>query len=66
MKANLGTVDRAIRVVVGVILIAVGLFLVRGVTGVVLGLVGAVLIFSGIIGFCHVYKVFHIRTSKKV
>jgi Protein of unknown function (DUF2892) len=55
----------AIRGVVGVGLIAVGLFMVKGVVGVLLGLVGAVLIFSGTVGFCHVYKVLHIRTSKK-
>ncbi|HEY5540800.1 MAG TPA: DUF2892 domain-containing protein [Coriobacteriia bacterium] len=65
MGINLGTVDRVIRGVAGVILIAVGLFLVKGVIGVVLGLLGAVLIFSGTVGFCHVYKFFHIRTSKR-
>ena len=29
------------------------------------GITPAVLIFSGSIGFCHVYKFFHIDTSKK-
>jgi uncharacterized membrane protein len=66
MQTNLGTTDRAIRGVVGVTLIGAGLFLVRGVLAVVLCLVGAVLAYSGAVGFCHVCKVLHVDTSKKV
>ena len=62
---NLSTIDRVIRGVAGAALIAVGLLFVKGVGGIVLCLVGAILIFSGGVGFCHVYKVFHIRTSRK-
>ena len=65
MKINQNTVERIIRGVVGVVLIATGLVLVRGILGILLDVVGAVLIFSGAVGFCHVYKVFHIDTSKK-
>jgi hypothetical protein len=65
MGTNLGTVDRVIRGVIGVILVAVGLFLVTGIFGIVLILLGVLLIFSGTVGFCHVYKVLHIRDSKK-
>jgi hypothetical protein len=65
MRTNLSTLDRAIRGVVGVILLAVGFLVVRGMIGIVLGLIGAVLIFSGTVGFCHVYKVLHFRTSKR-
>lgn len=65
MGTNLGAVDRAIRGVVGVALVAVGLFSVKGVVGIALALLGAILIFSGTVGFCHVYKVLNIRTSEK-
>ena len=71
MKANLGTVDRAIRVALGVVLVGAGLAVVKRVfalgllLGVALGLAGAVLIFSGTVGFCHVYKVLGIRSSKR-
>jgi len=65
VKINQNTVERVIRGVVGAVLIAVGLLLVRGILGILLDVVGAVLIFSGVVGFCHVYKVFHIDTSKK-
>jgi len=66
MGTNLGTLDRAIRGLGGIILVVAGLFVVKGLIGILLGLVGAVLIFSATVGFCHVYKVLHIRTSKKV
>ena len=66
MGINLSTVDRVIRVAVGAIAIALALLLVRGIGGVVLGLIGALVIFSGTIGFCHVYKVLNIRTNTKV
>ncbi len=65
METNLCTIDRVTRGAVGAILIAVGLFVVHGAFGAVFCLVGAMLVFSGIRGFCHVYKVLNIRTSKK-
>jgi hypothetical protein len=64
VKCNLGTVDRAVRIVGGVLLIACGLLLVRSALGIALALIGAVIVFSGAVGFCHVYKFFGIRTSK--
>jgi uncharacterized membrane protein len=65
MQINLCTLDRVIRGVGGVVLVAGGLLLVRGAIGVVLALVGAVLIFSASLGFCHVYKFLGMSTSKK-
>ena len=65
MKINQNTVERLIRGVIGAVLIAVGLLLARGILGILLDVVGAVLVFSGVVGFCHVYKVFHLDTSKK-
>jgi hypothetical protein len=57
----LGTTDRAIRGVLGILAIASGLLLVGGVVGIAVALVGAVLVLSGATGFCHVRKV--LRTS---
>ena len=64
MKCNLSMIDRVVRCAVGVALISVAAFAARNVYGAALALVGAVLIFSGTVGFCHVYKVFGIRTLK--
>ena len=65
MQCNLSNTDRTIRVIAGLLLAGAGILLVRGLVGILLALLGAVLIFSGSIGFCHVYKFFHIDTSKK-
>jgi hypothetical protein len=65
MGVNLGLVDRITRVVVGIALAGVGLFVVKGIFGIALAVVGAVLIFSGTVGFCHVYKFFGICSTAK-
>jgi len=65
MDNNLGTVDRVIRGVLGVALVAVGLSLMNLVLALILVPLGALLIYSGSIGFCNVYKIFHIDTSKR-
>jgi hypothetical protein len=56
---NLSPVDRYVRVTVGVALLG------SGVLGMLLDVLGAVLAFSGVIGFCHVYRACGISTAKK-
>ena len=65
MELNTGTVDRIVRSVTGLVLLGVGLFVVKGGFGIVLDVLGAVLLFSGTVGFCHVYKIFGINTTRK-
>ena len=66
MQVNVGPVERVVRLVIGLALVAAGLLWIRGVLGVMVALVGGVLIFSGAIGFCHVRKFFGIcRVTKK-
>ena len=65
MKINEGTVDRVIRGVVGAILLVVGLVLVKGTIGIVLDVLGAILLVTGIVGFCPLYTLFGMNTSKK-
>ena len=64
MKINEGTVDRVVRGVVGVILLVVGLVLVKGAIGIVLDVIGAILLVTGLVGFCPLYALFHVSTSK--
>jgi uncharacterized membrane protein len=64
-EANLSRVDRAVRVIAGIALLAIGVFAVRGLPGFLLDLAGTVLVFSGAIGFCHIYKVLGICSVKK-
>jgi hypothetical protein len=59
---NVGRVDRLVRVGIGVVLLAVGLF-----SGIVIAdavvLVGAVLVLTGLFGYCPFYAVLGIRTA---
>lgn len=63
MVRNEGTVDRVVRVVLGVVLVAAWAFgWLTGTLAVVLGVVGIVLIGTGALGFCGIYKLFGIST----
>ena len=66
MKMNEGPVDRIIRVIVGIALIALGLLgVATGVWMWVAYLLGAILLVTGIVGFCPLYKLFKLSTAKK-
>ena len=63
MVRNEGTVDRVVRVVLGVLLIAAWAFgWLTGTPAVVLGVLGIVLVGTGAVGFCALYKVFGVST----
>jgi len=55
---NEGTIDRAIRIVLGVALLSLTVIGPRSLWG----LIGAVPLLTGLIGFCPLYKVLGIRT----
>lgn len=60
MTRNEGTVDRALRVILGVVLIALAL------TGTFApwGWIGIVPLVTGLVGVCPVYSLFGIRTCR--
>ena len=63
MVRNEGTVDRVVRVVVGLVLVAAWAFgWLTGTLAVVLGVVGIVLIGTGAVGFCPLYRVLGLST----
>ena len=65
MKHNMGTVDRILRAVVGIILgylIFTGK--VGGVLAVVLGIFGVMLLVTSAIGYCPPYSLLGISTCK--
>ncbi|MFA5873016.1 MAG: DUF2892 domain-containing protein [Anaerolineales bacterium] len=63
---NEGPVDRIIRVLVGIALIALGLLgVATGVWMWVAYILGAILLVTGIVGFCPLYKLFKLSTAKK-
>jgi fatty acid desaturase len=66
MKMNEGPVDRIIRVIVGIALIALGLLgVATGVWMWVAYILGAILLLTGIVGFCPLYTLFKLNTAKK-
>ena len=66
MKVNESGMDRVLRVVVGIALILLYLFgVVGGTLGIVLIIVGAIALITGLVGFCPLYSLLKIQTSKK-
>ena len=66
MKKNMGTLDKAIRIVlalVGGYLLISGV--IQGILGVVVGILAAIFLITSIIGFCPLYTIFGISTTKK-
>ncbi|RRR77795.1 MAG: DUF2892 domain-containing protein [Candidatus Viridilinea halotolerans] len=66
MQANMGTIDRVIRVVLAVVV--AGLILsnvVQGVLAMVLGILAAVFVLTSVVGFCPLYKPFGISTCSR-
>ena len=66
MKKNMGTADRAIRVIIAVIFGV--LILTKAVSGVlagVLGVLAVIFVLTSIVAFCPLYVPFGISTMKK-
>lgn len=65
MKINESSVDRIIRVVLGLALLALYFGnMVAGTVGIVLAVVGGIALLTGLVGFCPLYSVLKIRTNK--
>ena len=56
MKQNLGSVDRIIRIIIGVVLLSLIFILDSGARW--FGLIGLIPLLTAIIGFCPLYKIF--------
>ena len=64
MKANVGGIDRALRIIFGLVLLALGIFVFKsGVLQIVLIVFGALIFLTGIFRFCWLYPLLGINTS---
>ena len=54
-KQNMGTLDRALRLVVGTVLLVLATSVVTGATAIVLAILSIPLVIPGISGFCPAY-----------
>ncbi len=67
LQANLGSSDKFIRIVAGIILLTLGFFKLGGLTafaGILAIVIGVVLLATGVINFCPAYKLLGLRTDK--
>lgn len=62
MEANVGGIDKNLRIVLGLAVIAVGWFVFNSWWA----LIGVVLLLTGLFSRCALYKLFGINTNKKV
>jgi hypothetical protein len=63
MKINEGSLDRIIRVILGLIILALW-FVLQG-NAQYLALIGLIPLITGIIGWCPLYTIFGIDTNKR-
>ena len=63
MKTNEGTLDRVLRVILGIVLLVVGFGAMDGTAGVIVGLVGLIPLVTGLVGFCPIYRLLGICTN---
>lgn len=61
MKKNMSNLDRIIRIIVGVAVLSLIVFLSGGIRWI--GLVGLIPLVTGIFGFCPLYSLFKIKTN---
>jgi len=61
MKANVGSADRIIRFILGVIILALGFYFKSW-----WGIIGIVPIITGFLNFCPVYSLIGVSTKKKI
>ncbi|MBN1541017.1 DUF2892 domain-containing protein [candidate division KSB1 bacterium] len=64
MKVNEGKVDRILRAVIGLILLAAALIFLQGALVWVVAVVGVVLLVTAASGFCGLYALLGINTAK--
>ncbi|MBS1270969.1 MAG: hypothetical protein MAGBODY4_00098 [Candidatus Marinimicrobia bacterium] len=61
---NENNIDRFIRVILGVILLALAIFSLQGTLAWIIGIVGGIVLVTGITGFCLIYKLIGVSTLK--
>jgi hypothetical protein len=65
MKVNMSSIDRVLRVLVGIAMVVVGFAVLDGTAGIVVGIVGIIPLLTGLTGWCPLYTVFKTGTKKQ-
>jgi hypothetical protein len=65
MSSNVGPIDRVVRFVVAALAVVAAVAVGVGtVGGIILLVVGGVMLVTGLVGFCPLYRVFGVNTCK--
>ena len=65
MSKNLGAIDRVIRFIIGLVLLYGGYYFgISTIVGIVLVILGAISFIESLVGFCLIYKILGISTTK--
>ena len=59
MKKNVGGIDKATRIVLGLVIIALGIYFKNW-----LGIIGVIILLTGLLGWCGLYTILGINTCK--
>ena len=62
MEKNQGTMDRAARVLIGIIMTIVGFAPMSGGAGIAVGVIGLILLLTGVVGWCPAYRLINFNT----
>lgn len=66
MTTNVGSADRAVRWIVGVALVLLGVFnVLSGTAAIIAYVVAAIALITGTVGYCLLWRVCKINTAKK-
>lgn len=65
MKANLGSTDKMVRIIVAIV-IAILFFtnVISGVLGIILLILAGVFVITSLVSFCPIYAIVGLRTNK--
>jgi len=66
MKANMGSADRIIRLIIAIVVgVLYYMGIIEGTLGVVLLVVAAVFLLTSLVSFCPLYTIFGLRTKSE-
>lgn len=64
MECNVGGMDRTIRVILGIVLIAVGVLYLSGLTAIIAYIIAAIALITAAIAYCPLNKLLGVNTCK--
>jgi hypothetical protein len=64
MTQNVGSTDRIVRVVIGIVLLAAALMFLSGTFAIIAGVLGVIMLVTAAIGWCPLYLPFKFSTRR--